>query len=435
MRIREKKRRGLAAAVGLAALLLTACAARLPWPLFQHDPQRTGSVERGSIDAPVILWQAHVGIQGYLNSPVVAGDRVCVGSSGTTHNAPDEKDGISCFDRGTGRLLWHRRTAADANGVAAADGRLFATADDGALRAYDIRTGDLLWSTAHQGKLYAQPLPVDGMVVVGDGLGAVQAYRQSDGKRAWTAQVASSPVRGGMASDGSSLFAAFQEGKAAALSKNGELLWFRAVTHAGYGGRGQEPAEIYGAPTISGDQVFITFARDTTYSTPAIVALDKRTGDTLWEGSDRDSNSYGNIRSSVAVWGRLLLYGEAYSKSLSAIDARDGFLAWRLELDTCTFPHWPSPIAAGTMLYLGRHDGTLYGIDLKRRKVAWRLYLGRHDLVSDRLPGNLVPRTWSCAWEPAIGKPIYATPALGEDGTLYAGTGEGYLYAVGNAKR
>src|SRR5689334_14552303 len=48
------------------------------WPLFHGDPARTGRVDAHPIMAPRILWRAEIGIQGWLNSPVVAGGLVIV---------------------------------------------------------------------------------------------------------------------------------------------------------------------------------------------------------------------------------------------------------------------------------------------------------------------------------------------------------------------
>ena len=132
----------------ISASVVSVCDAdsAIDWPMFQGNMQRTGACDYPALEEPTVAWSTRVGIMGYLNNPVIDGDRVYVGSSGTTHNTPDELDGIYCLDLNTGNILWHRPTDADAWGVAINATHVFAGDDGGLFQAIDRETGEVAWT-------------------------------------------------------------------------------------------------------------------------------------------------------------------------------------------------------------------------------------------------------------------------------------------------
>ncbi len=403
------------------------------WPMFQRNTERTGARITTSVDNPTILWKTHIGIQGYLNNPIISGNHVFVTSSGNVHNIPDNLDGVYCLDSKTGTIVWHHQTNNDANGIAYSDEMVFVTGDDGFLSAYHAQTGAKVWSLKRNGTIYCQPLVVDNLVIIGDKDGHVIAVRKQTGSIAWSYKAASSAVRSAIASDGAYLYAAFVEGKVSCLGLAGNLIWEENLIIPGQ--QGPRPVEIYAAPTIIDDLLIIPYARDTTYGFPAVYCLNKINGSVMWTATDYNiiNQSHGNIRSSVSRWNEYILYGSPYSDELIAIDFRNGNVAWNLHTGECLFPHWPSCAIAGDTLYFPRHDGSLYGIDLFTMEIKWEVFLGDHSM-NKVVSKNIVtePKDLRCSWEPSIGQPIYASPALDRNGTIYLGTGEGYIYAIGN---
>ena len=107
----------------------------IDWPTFQGNNARTGLSDYPPINKPTIAWSTQVGIMGYLNNPVIDGDRVFVGSSGTTHNKTNDRDGVYCLSLKTGEVLWHRRTDTDACGVAINRDYVFVGDDGGRFQA------------------------------------------------------------------------------------------------------------------------------------------------------------------------------------------------------------------------------------------------------------------------------------------------------------
>jgi hypothetical protein len=68
------------------------------WTQFHGDAARRGASAAPPISSPKLAWRARVGIQGWLNSPIVIGGTVLVPSSGSVHNAPDPEDGLGARD-------------------------------------------------------------------------------------------------------------------------------------------------------------------------------------------------------------------------------------------------------------------------------------------------------------------------------------------------
>ncbi len=414
----------------LPALVLasTAPGGEPDWPTFKGGNDRLG-VRKSvpPIRQPKVLWRADIGIQGYLNNPVLAEGKVFVGSSGTRHNEKDARDGVYCLDAATGKVLWHAATEKDACGVAYSDGRVFATSDDGKLRALAASDGARLWEAERQGELYCQPLVIGERVCIGDGHGKVAAFDCRTGKLEWGTAVAGGACRGGLSGSGERLYATFADGVVACLDLKGAVLWKQQVV--------KDPNHIYPAPLVLGSRLVVGYARDTEYPDPALKALDARTGELKWDAKGSDQlQDFGNIRSTPVVWGDDILYGEPYSNRLVAVNAMDGAARWSLELGAAMFPHYPSPAVAGDVLYLPRHDGGLYAVDLANRKLLWTLYLGDSAQVGPRLPEKIAAGAKECADEPAVGQPLYASPALGADGTIYVGSGQGCLYAIGGER-
>lgn len=400
------------------------------WETFQADPGRTGNAERPAIEKPEIRWKTQIGICGYLNNAVVADGKVWVGSSGNLHNRPDVRDGIWCLELATGKVLWHRQTPIDACGVLLAGDKILATCDDGALRALDAAGGKVLWELQREGELYAQPLRMGKHVVVGDSGGNVLAADIDTGKVAWTRKVANSHTRGGLSSDGKDIYGICREGIAYRLTPEGKVVWSRLISS-------DSQLDAYPAPTVKDGVVYVAFAAGMSIPGPRLIALDAKSGKELWKASDpnRVAGRHLNLRSSPALAGEFLLIGQPYGNQLLLVSQKTGRAAGAIDLGQAMFPHWPSPVVAGDVAYLPRHDGALYAVDWKNRKLLWSLYIGDVEQIGQALPANLMPEGWEhSAWKPAVGDALYATPALGPDGTVLIGSGQGWFYAIGGAE-
>jgi outer membrane protein assembly factor BamB len=399
------------------------------WSLFHGDAARTGRVDARALDAPRVLWRVKIGVQGWLNAPVIAGSLVVVPSSGDAHNASDPRDGVHGIDLASGRPRWHAHLAGDANGVAVSGDRAIVGSDDGRVTAIDLQTGRAIWSSRVQGKAYASPLPLADQVIVGDASGTVRALGIKDGAPRWQVRL-DGAIRGGAAADEGAIYVVSQNGEAAALRFDGSSIWrvrLRVVApSAGL-------TEVYAAPIVVGSSLVIPFARDTTYPTPGVLALDKLRGKLAWLAKGNGVSDWGNVRMTPALTSGVLIWPEPYSGDVVGLDSVTGMVRFRQPVGPCFFPSWAAPAAAGDVVYVPRFDGALYAVRAGSGSVLWQIYLGEERHVGSALPKAIGAQA-SCEWEVPVGAPLYAPPAIAANGTVLVGSGEGFLYALGEAR-
>jgi outer membrane protein assembly factor BamB len=280
-----------------------------------------------------------------------------------------------------------------------------------------------------QGKAYASPLPLGDQVIVGDASGTVRALAIKDGAPRWQARL-DGAIRGGASADEGAIYVVSQRGEAAALRFDGATIWrarLRVVAPS------TELTEVYAAPIVAGSSLIIPFARDTMYPTPGVLALDKRRGKLAWLAKGTSVIDWGNVRMTPALTSGLLIWPEPYSGDVVGLDVLTGLVRFRQAVGPCFFPSWAAPAAAGDVVYVPRFDGALYAVRASDGGVLWQLYLGEERHVGPALPGALGAQT-SCEWDVPVGAPLYAPPAIAADGTVIVGSGEGFLYAVGEAR-
>lgn len=208
----------LAASAWLSAT--AAATAVAPWPMFRHDTRHTG-VGVGSPAAPAPAWTTALGCM-IEASPIVDGaGRVIAGC----------RDGaLRAFAVGDGSLLW--ATPAGLGGelsspsLGTADA-VFVGSLDGGVVAVNASDGTLLWRTPVGGPVWSSPTPSDDGASVyvgcsGDDTGtgaAVYRLHAATGAVVWTAP-APGDVRGSPAltPDGSTVVVGAYDGSLLVLS-------------------------------------------------------------------------------------------------------------------------------------------------------------------------------------------------------------------------
>ena len=213
------------------------------WATFQGSASRTGCSVAPQITQPRILWQADVGVQGWLNNPVIVDGTVYVGSAGTLQFEPDTGDGVYAFDLRTGQRKWFFASAVDVNGVGFGDSVLVATGDEGRVWGLNPESGRLLWTSKVGDSVFTNPLVIQGLAIVGDAAGRVTAYDITTGERSWVVTVRGA-VRGGVASDGTRIYVAGDAAEVAAITLDG------AVRGAGPSRPAAQPARARGSSRL-----------------------------------------------------------------------------------------------------------------------------------------------------------------------------------------
>jgi len=398
------------------------------WSTFKAAPARTGCIDAPVITTPKILWAAKVGVQGWLNNPVVVGDTVYVASAGDVQFESDSADGVYAIDLSAGTRRWFLPGSLDVNGVAANEEVVVATGDEGLVWGIDADTGLALWTANLGTAVFTNPLIVDGKAVVGDGSGTISAFDLATGQRQWRATVAGA-VRGGAAFDGSRIYVVGEEREVVALDLQGRVVWRQTIS--GRAGEGDQ-IRVCAAPVVAGDLLVVSLVREDVFGEPGLVALDLETGEVLWWATDAAGikSEWGSVRSSPAVLGDMLVYGEGYSNRLVALGVADGRTRWAAEVGPLCYPHWSSPAVVSGQVILPRFDGGLYAVDVTTQALAWSIYLGQKDLDGE-FPADFDEEF--CQWQPRAGASLIASPAVADNGVVLVGSLEGYLYAVGDA--
>lgn len=399
------------------------------WNTFQGGPERTGCLSTRLISSPEIMWFAEIGILGWRNNPVIEDGAIFVGSAGVVQFAPDRRDGIYSLDLRTGAQRWLFTTELDVNSVAVSDGVVIGVGDEGRIWALRARDGGRLWEDDLEVGVFGDPLFFEDLVIVGDGNGVITAYNVKSGNRQWQ-QTVDGPVRGGASSDGERIYVAGENGDLLVLSGSGQIVWRTDIEARG---SAPEDTKIFAAPTITDSMVIISLVRDNVEAEPALIALDKEDGTELWRAKDAAGikTQWANIRSSPAVAGDYVVYGEGYSQDLVVIDMNTGETLWSTQVGEFCYPQWPSAVINNGVAYLARHDGGLYAVDLSTREIAWEIYLGDEG-GTGAFPSNFREAGY-CDWGPKDGHSILSSMAVSPEGVIVVGVVDGQLMAIGDS--
>jgi outer membrane protein assembly factor BamB len=381
-----------------------------------------------------------VGITGWRNSPVIENGAIYVGSAGVIQYVQDRRDGIYSLDLRTGQQRWLYSTELDVNAVAVHDGVVIALGDEGRVWALEDEgaRGSLIWLDDLDVASFADPVFLGDDVILASGDGRIFAYNLRGGlntKRTFPLTLEGA-VRGGLSTDGERIYVASDSGHVVAFTPDRQIVWQRQLDLAGSGQIG-----VSAAPTISGELLILSVFSADGLGEPGVIALNRVTGEDAWVARDGASiklTGWANMRSSPAVAGDYIIFGEGYSNLLVVLDRATGETIWSVEAGAFCFPHWPSPIVntdaeGGAVAYLARHDGGLYAVDLTTQEIVWRIYLG--NVEGEGRTGAFPPTHEDsdfCQWGPEDGDSIFGTPAVAADGTVVIGTGEGYIIAVGD---
>ena len=281
--------------------------------------------------------------------------------------------------------------------------------DSGFLYKLDRRTGREIWKydlgdaqvprvLAHVAVFeydYHGPRPLldDGTVYVGSGDGALHAVDDASGMRRWR-HATGGKVRVGAVRSGAQVVFGSLDGTLYAVdARTGALAWKRELRGA-----------VTTAPIRAGDAL-ITGTRAS-----ALYALRPDTGETIW----RDVFWGSWVESEPVVDAGTLYIGSSDLRRVSAIDPRDGRLAWRTDVFGCP---WGRPALTGAKLYMGtvgtdpysvRHVGGVVALERASGRIAWRW-------PAPAMPGALQS---GFAASPAIEGDTMVIGGL--DGTLYA---------------
>ena len=343
------------------------------WPAFMRALERTGRVETA---APVrglrLTWtlDLHAPVSA---SPVVSGGRLYVTA---------EDGNLHAFDLKTRRRLWLYHTeGAIAATPAVADGRIHFLSRDGFLHTLSLE-GQPLWRFRTGGEarfaavggygmdpaagpvpdpwdLYqSSPLVHAGSVYFGSSDGHVYALDAATGEMRWS-HMAGTPVHSPPAwGKGKILIGTWGTQLLALDAATGEKIW---AFQGGVDSKHSVMMGITAAPSVEGSTVYVG-ARD-----GFVHALDLETGAVRWTYDAAGSW----VLSTAAVDGERIYFGTSDTGLFVALDRRTGKEVFRADTRVWTYA---SPVVAGNTVFAATMSGALYAFDRKTgaRTWAWR---------------------------------------------------------------
>jgi hypothetical protein len=405
------------------------------WTTWRGNPGRSGLREVRPIRAPKIRWSVQVGIQGYANTPIVTGDAVYVASQGDRHQRADERDGLYRLNPETGAIVWHFPTGEDANGVSLIGGTLIVGTDDRKIHGVDPETGRQRWVIEQDCQIYHAPVEHDGwaMLIRENEKGYV-AIDPRTGAVDDTLDCVRSE-RGALTAGGGRVYRAGMR-ELSAFDAEGKAWRDEPVVDTYH-------ARTRWAPPLLTSSMLVEAVHAWPFGTvgalamrPAAIARWADNGQVAWvldvndpdhATREREVRDTAFLRSLPWIANDRIFWTPTNAPTLVAWDATTGERLESVNFPDCRNRNFGSIVGTPSVGYLARHDGVLYAFDTAPLRLLWQRSIGLHGAAGGT--ETHFPVQGPCAAEPKDGTALFATPAIGPDGTLYVGSGDGWIYA------
>ena len=376
---------------------ITATPSLNDWPMYQRDPAHAAVVD-GDVALPrgVLKWRFETA-EPVLSSPAVLDGLLYLGTG-------DRR--IIAVDAGTGELVWEHTVNGPVDSSPAVAGDLvYVGLRDGRLLALGAANGELRWEFQTEASIFSSPTVHRGDLYVASSNGALHALDAVTGLERWrfetdgrlisspaayeqsvaitshdrylyildsstgrpalkfkTASAAGSPVF-----DGDFLFLADATGVIRSIDwrkhnrRFDRLILRTKIQMAAWGltdviphqagyvwGMGTSESSFIGAPVVAKEIVYVAS------TTGRLLALDKATGETIWE-----YDTAGSISGSPSVAGETIYIGDSLGR-LYALDALSGEPLWEFPADGAISS---TPVIAGGVIYFSSMDGGIYAVE------------------------------------------------------------------------
>lgn len=249
---------------------------------------------------------------------------------------------------------WPSFRGADRSGV---------SPETGLLQAWPENGPPLVWHMEGAGRGYAS-LAIEGnrIITLGDGPSVAEdadeyllAFERDTGKFLWKYKIGAPWVSGSPTwqssrctptIDGELTFALSAFGDLVCCeTANGNLLW-RKNLKTDFGGVKADSWGYSESVLIDGDRVICTPGGEKA----TMVALDKKTGATIWETVREGDRGAGHSSIITSQIGNTLVYVQTTGSGALGVRAKDGKLLWSYEMDKTTAVA-PTPIIRGDLVF------------------------------------------------------------------------------------
>lgn len=262
-------------------------------------------------------------------------------------------------------------------GPTIADGRVYAAAVSGGVRAFDLQTGAVVWHSPSELPLSGGPGAGDGLVAVGSLEGDVIALDAASGAEKWRAKVGNEVIAAPVIGQGM-VFVRGNDGRVTAFDAgSGERRWFWNSDLPTLTVRGND------APVLGPGFVFVGNDDGT------VAALAVADGRPLWQQTVAEPEGRTELDRMADVDGSPVLddttlFATSYKQQTIAIDAPSGRPLW-----TNGSGGAGRVGVAGDRVVVSDRNGTVWGIDKASGGALWQQpALARRNLTSAAIHGN-----------------------------------------------
>lgn len=357
-----------------APFSLPAAAPRADWPMVGGGPSH--SAGHPTLGSGGEAWRADIGAgassnRRLVNPPIVAGGRLY---------AMDAEGRVAAIDIAGGNEIWQVRVASpyeDSNplggGLAFGDGVLVATTGFGEVVGLDPGNGGALWARLTDSPIRAAPTVGEGMALAVSVDNTLYAFDVRTGEQLWTHSgiLEGAGLLGGAAP-------AIQNGVVAAAYSSGEIFALRATTGRPIWsdslnsirrlGPLESLSDIRGAPVIDNGRVIATS------HSGRMVSIDIRSGVRIWE------QPVGGIETPSVVGDNVFTITN--TNQVVALTRDRGLIRWVTPLPRYKNPEkredaivWAGPVLAGNRLWLVGSTERMIGLDPATGEIAVELEL------------------------------------------------------------
>lgn len=308
------------------------------------------------------IWSAEAGkgeqLLGLRQGPAIADGRVY---------AAAVEGGVRAFDLQTGATVWtYDSDLPLSGGPGAGDGLVAVGSLEGDVIALDAATGAEKWHAKVVNEVIAAPAVGQGMVIVHSNDGRVTAFDAATGERSWfwNREMPLLTVRG---NDAPSLgpgyvFVGNDDGTVTALSlADGRELWSQVIAEPDGRTELERMADVDGTPTLDGATLYATsFKRQT-------LAIEAPSGRPIWA---HDSGGPGRV--GIASDRVLVTDPDGI---VWALDKNSGSALW--SQPALARRSLTAPAVQGDYAVVGDYDGYLHWLKLDTGELAARTRTGR----------------------------------------------------------
>jgi outer membrane protein assembly factor BamB len=278
---------------------------------------------------------------------------------------------VSAADDSAVRPLWQSQFDSAAclpfGTPALDDGRLFVVCSG--IQAYAQDSGRELWHSPAVQYNPHKAVTARGRVLVVEA--TVSALDEKTGEKKWEFRPDANASLGRAVTLGNRLYFGTSSHRIYAVQiSDGKILWQTDV-----GQKWEYPAVVRGLAAV-GTVVYATLEQwrteNGTKASAWLIALDAKTGKTLWRFTTGTGDQRRGFSSSPVVTPDFVLAADYLSNAIEAIDRKTGREVWRFEGKRGFVGFPEAPVVVGGKVYAGSGDTYVYAIDLLTGHRIWR---------------------------------------------------------------